>query len=284
MLLPPDEPPRRGDTPPPMAPHAGRWRLDVAWRGDAYLGWQRQPQGPTIQQSLEDALARILGGERVVVEASGRTDAGVHAAHQVVALTTATPRRPDKLCAGLNAVLPRDIVCLRAAPAPTGFFPRTWTRSKRYRYRILNRGPRCPFRQGQVWHRPLALDAERMHRAAQALAGHHDFSAFRASGCTARHAVRRVVSVAVERRDEEVHIDVQGHGFLRHQIRIFAGTLVEVGRGALAPEAVSDILAGRDREAAGPTAPACGLWLLNVEVGDGPHGGPRRSEDADADT
>ena len=247
-----------------------RWRLDLAWDGGAYMGWQRQPHGPTIQGAVEDALAVVLAGERVTVGASGRTDAGVHARHQVASFTAETPRTVKAMADGLNGVLPRDVACLSAEKVSEDFDPRRWARGKTYRYRILRRRARCPFRGGQAWHIKQRLDVEAMAAAAPALVGWHDFSAFRARGCTAKNPRRWLQSLSVDAVEDEVHIEAFGHGFLRHQVRIMAGTLVEVGRQRMAPEGVAEVLASRDRTRAGRTAPPRGLWLMKVVLGDGP--------------
>lgn len=248
-----------------------RWRLDVAWRGDHYVGWQRQPNGPSIQAALEAAASRITGGEPVVMEASGRTDAGVHALHQVVAFSSGAQRTPERLRAGLNGVLPKDIVVLEASAVSADFSPRRWTRRKTYRYRILNRRPRCPFRQGAAWHVRQPLDASSMAEAALRLPGTWDWASFRAAGCGAKTTVRTLESLTVRPQDDELWVEAVGHGFLRHQVRILTGTLVEVGRGRVGVREVTTIRDARLRDAAGPTAPAHGLWLVSVEVGAGPH-------------
>ncbi len=261
-----------------MAPDARshRWRLDVAWDGRRFVGWQRQPNGPSLQGLFEDALARILGGEAVRVDATGRTDAGVHAAHQVLGFSCDATRDAAALVRGLNAVLPDDVACLDARPAAPDFDPRRWTRRKTYRYRVLVRGPRCPFRAGRVWHVRWPLDVAAMHAAAQQLVGDHDFSSFRAAGCGAAHPRRTLEAAHVRTAEDEVQLEFVGNGFLRHQVRIMTGSLVEVGRGRRPAVWVRDVLAACDRDAAGPTAPAEGLWLLRAEVGDTPR--PPRGE------
>jgi tRNA pseudouridine38-40 synthase len=248
----------------------------LCWDGGAYVGWQRQPNGPSIQAAVEAALRQLLGGESVTVRATGRTDAGVHAAIQIAGFRCQTARTPTALKRGLNACLPRDIACLGVAAAPLDFDPRRWTLGKRYRYRLLVREPRCPFREGFVWHLADSLDVPAIRLAAGELEGRHDFGAFRAAGCGAAHAVRTIERVDVARSDDEVHIDFVGNGFLRHQVRIMVGTLVEVGRGRRTGQQVAAALAARDRAQAGPTAPAAGLWLQEVLMGDGPRTGPPR--------
>ncbi|MCK6507007.1 tRNA pseudouridine(38-40) synthase TruA [Myxococcota bacterium] len=258
------------------------WRLDLSWDGRGYLGWQRQPQGPTVQQAVEEALARVLA-EPARVDASGRTDAGVHALHQVAAFRTAVVRTPRGLVGGLNHHLPRDIACLDAQVAPEGFDPRRWTRGKLYRYRVLVRRPRCPFRQGLTWHLGQALDVDAMARAAAAFPGTHDFSSFQAQGCSAEHPVRRLASARVLRHEDEVWLELEGHGFLRHQVRIMAGTLVEVGLGRQPEGWPAQVLAARDRTRAGPTLPAEGLWLVRVDCPMTPRPGHLAAGEDDPD-
>lgn len=255
------------------------WRVTLAWNGAAYVGWQRQPTGRSLQEVVEDAVARALGTEEVRVTASGRTDAGVHALAQVVSFQSPVDRAPDALVAALNANLPRDVAALDAILAPDAFDARRWVRRKLYRYRVLNRRPRCPFREGLAWHWRAPLDVGAMAEAAAHLVGRHDFSSFRAQGCGARHPVRTLEQATVARVDDEVHLEFTGNGFLRHQVRIMTGTLVDVGQCRQAPSAVAGILAARRRSAAGRTAPAHGLWLVRVDYGDGPRAGGEDEDD-----
>jgi tRNA pseudouridine38-40 synthase len=261
------------------------YRLDLAWRGDGFAGWQVQPGQPTVQGAIEQALSRVCGGAPASVRAAGRTDAGVHAAHQVAAAEVAVARPVEALQRGLLALLPPAVSVLDVQVAPEDFDPRAWSLEKHYRYRILTRRPRCPFRDGLVLHHPHRIDVERMARAAQDAVGRHDFSAFRAVGCGAAHAVRTIVAAQVSAAGDEVHIDVHGNGFLRHQVRILAGTLLEVGEGRRGVDAVQQAIHARDRAAAGPTAPAHGLWLMRAAVGAGPRAGarPRTDEPLDDD-
>ena len=256
-----------------------RWRIVLAWDGAGFSGWQRQPDQPTLQQAVEDALAVVLGGARAHVTASGRTDTGVHARAQVASFATDVRRSPTAILRGLNANLPRQIACLSAELAPPGFDARRWTRRKLYRYRLLARPVRCPHRHGHTWHVSRPLQLAPMTEAAEALAGRHDYTSFRASGCSAKHPTRTIESARVlPAEDDEIHLEFVGNGFLRHQVRIMAGTLVEVGLGRLSPGALVDILAARDRSRAGRTAPAHGLWLVWVEVGDTPRVGAKGEE------
>ena len=205
------------------------------------------------------------------MDATGRTDAGVHARAQVVGFRADTPRTALALRRGLDALLPSDIACLEVRPAPHGFDPRRWTRGKHYRYRLLLRDGRCPFRERWTWRMRPVLDTGSMAAAAGLLIGEHDFSSFRAAGCGAAHARRTLVSATVTpAADEELHLDFRGNGFLRHQVRIMVGTLVDVGRGRRGIDEVARALDARSRAAAGPTAPAHGLWLMSADVGDTP--------------
>jgi tRNA pseudouridine38-40 synthase len=258
------------------APPRLTWRLDLAWDGRGLVGWQRQLNGPSVQQTVEEALGRLLGEPELRVRAAGRTDAGVHALHQVTAFETAVRREPARLKAGLNHLLPRGIACLEVGPAPPGFDPRGWTTSKLYRYRILSRQARCPFREGLCWHLARPLDVEAMRLAAARLVGRQDFRSFQARGCGAEHSVRLLQSLSLSEQPDELWLEFEGHGFLRHQVRIMTGTLVEVGLGRRPEAWVSEVVQARHRDAAGETAPAHGLWLVEVRIGDGPR--PRSGE------
>ena len=248
------------------------WCATLAWRGDAYAGWQVQPNAPTVQQMVQEAVGRLCGLDHPLpVRATGRTDAGVHAEMQLVGFQTPVARTPEQVRAGLNFHTPSDIVCLEVVPMPAGFSPRGWTKRKLYRYRLLNRVPPCPFRLGLVWHLKPALDVAAMQQAIAALVGRHDFSSFRAAGCAADSPVRTLQAAAVREADRgEVHLEFEGHGFLRHQVRIMVGTLVEVGLDKRPVGDVQRALQGRDRLLAGATAPAHGLTLVHVTLADGP--------------
>lgn len=251
--------------------------LLLAWRGQGYVGWQRQPEGVSVQQRVEEAASVICGGASVRAMAAGRTDAGVHAWAQVVRVAHAVDRSPEAFFRGLGARLPPDIACLAAAEAPPDFHPVRDAVAKHYRYRILRREARCAFREGSVWRLARPLDLSAMRAAAAALVGHHDFSAFRATGCTAPDAHKTVTHLDLTERGDELHVDVFGDGFLRHQVRIMVGSLVEVGMGRMSPAALSAALVAKDRGAAGPTAPPSGLWLVGVKtqpVIDWAAGGP----------
>lgn len=243
-------------------------KLTLSYDGTAYHGWQVQPNGPTVQQVLEDAIGRILGPHRTT--AAGRTDAGVHALGQVAALRTGKPMPVSDLQWALNAVLPRDVAVVAAEEVPNEFDPRRDATSKLYRYRVWNQPVRPVHVRDQVWHH-YGVDWDRVEAALPALLGKHDFSSFEDSGSSARHAVRTLSRVALVRdppAEHETWIEVEGDGFLKQMVRNIVGTLVEIGRAGPGREPLawmSEVIAARNRRAAGPTAPASGLCLVRVD-------------------
>lgn len=249
-----------------------RWRITVEYDGTRFCGWQIQPGQRSVQGTIEEAV-QALFGHHTHVAASGRTDAGVHALAQVAAFTTPVVRTARSVCGGLNDHLPDDIGCVDATEAPLEFDPRRWVIRKRYRYTWLDRPSRSPLRRSQSWHVRRPLDEEVMHMASQRMLGQHDFTAFRAARCQASHPVRTLEEIAVHREGELVHLDIVGNGFLRHMVRIVAGTLTEVGHGRQPPEWIDGVIASRDRAAGGRTAPPQGLCLVSVTYGDGPQVG-----------
>jgi tRNA pseudouridine38-40 synthase len=270
------------------------FKITVAYDGTAFVGWQRQPSGVSIQGLLEDALA-TLDKRPVTVAGAGRTDAGVHALGQVAAFEL---RRVDMdaptIVRALNAALPPAVRVLSACEAPPGFHPRFAARSKTYQYRIWNREVLPPFERGRAWHVPAPpLDVAAMARAAVHLEGRHDFAAFQGTGVLT-HTTERVVHRScirieaagllhdssqphrAESRDAEaigscddehpvIAYEIRGEGFLRHMVRNIVGTLVEIGRGRRPVAWLDDVLASADRTQAGRTAPAEGLFLVRVE-------------------
>jgi tRNA pseudouridine38-40 synthase len=239
-------------------------RLVVEYDGTQLHGWQRQHGVPSVQQHLEDALARLLQHETRVVGAS-RTDAGVHARGQVASFRTERPIPLHGIRRGLNSMLPDAIAVRDAAEVPEDFHPRFSATGKHYRYTILTSRDRSPRWRDRAWHHPEPLTVSAMHDGARALIGEHDFSAFRAAGCTAKTTMRRVDSITFTRMHPHlVEVDIRGNAFLRQMVRIIVGTLVEVGSGTWMPAQVAEILASRDRTKAGRTAPAHGLELIEV--------------------
>ncbi|MBN1337466.1 MAG: tRNA pseudouridine(38-40) synthase TruA [Deltaproteobacteria bacterium] len=241
------------------------WRLLLEYDGTLYVGWQRQPRGTSIQGRIEAALAQVLGGEAVVVHGSGRTDAGVHALGQVASFRATTVRSDRAIRMGLNSLLPRDIACRAAFRVSDAFDALSTPHSKRYAYRILDTGERSPLRERFTWHTRGVLDVPAMQAGARHLVGSWDFESFRAGGCSAATSLRTVRALEICRVDDEVRVEIEGDGFLRHMVRIVVGTLVQVGQGRIEPEAVARIRDARDRSLAGRTAPAAGLCLLWVD-------------------
>jgi tRNA pseudouridine38-40 synthase len=239
-------------------------RILVAYDGSGFAGWQRQEGFPSVQQSLEEAVARVTG-ETVTVHGAGRTDAGVHALAQVAHFRSSTAIPDDRLVRALNAHLPESVTVYRVATVPSGFHARFTACGKRYVYRMLATPLRPPLGRGLVAWIPYPLDAARMRAGAAHLVGRHDFASFASQGSRPRAStVRRIVRIHVVGRRQRVDLFVQGDGFLYNMVRAIAGTLIEVGRGRLEPGSVREILAAKDRRLAGPTAPPHGLYLLRV--------------------
>ena len=240
-----------------------RLKLIVEYDGTEYQGWQVQPNGPTIQGVLEAAIRRMLGAS-VRVAAAGRTDAGVHAAGQVVSFSLPRNVSPDVLQRGLNALTPRDVSITATEIVPDDFDPRRAARSRVYVYRIWNARWPSPFWRRYAWHVARPLDAAGMRAAAAYLICEHDFTSFRAAGCDAEHPVRRVLRSEIESAAPLLTYSIEATAFLRHMVRNIVGTLVEVGSGQRAAADMPELLAARDRALAGPTVPACGLCLTRV--------------------
>jgi tRNA pseudouridine38-40 synthase len=250
------------------------FKITLAYDGTAFVGWQRQDTGTSVQGLLEDALGR-LDGRQVAVIGAGRTDSGVHALGQVAHVSLARSIDGRSLAAAVNTRLPPSVRVLEATAVGDEFHARFHARRKIYRYRIWNTEVASPFERLYSWHLPAPmLDVASMDAAARSLEGRHDFAAFQAAGSDARGTDRSLfVSRVAGDRPPLVTYDVAGDGFLRHMVRNLVGTLVEVGRGKRPAAWVADVLASRDRVQAGPTAPPEGLFLVRVEY-DEP-GGPR---------
>lgn len=238
-----------------------RLALGIEYDGTDFLGWQRLSHGPTVQASLEKALTRVADHE-VNVVCAGRTDSGVHAHCQVAHFDTHAERSMRAWALGASSASPRGISVIWARPVADTFHARHQARGRRYRYIILNRMVRPALEARYVTWERHALDASRMHEAAQALIGEHDFSAFRAIACQAPHARRDVRQIQVTRDGDHVLVDIQANAFLHHMVRNIVGSLLVVGRGERETGWMAELLQGRDRSAAGPTAPSSGLSFI----------------------
>ena len=238
-----------------------RIRITLSYDGTDYRGWQVQPGLPTIEAAVEAVLS-ALEGSHVNVEASGRTDAGVHALAQVASFHLRNPIPIENLVRAMNQTLPRDIRIIDAAEVHDSFHARFDAVAKTYEYRILRSTICSPFDRRFVHHHPFPLNEARMMEAAQVLEGEHDFTSFATSDDTddlGRSKVRRIFSSQITREGDRLIYRVRGSGFLKHMVRNIVGVLIEVGKGNLEP---ADILMSRDP---GPTAPARGLFLVSVE-------------------
>ncbi len=242
-------------------------KLTIAYDGTRYAGWQRQRSGtrtPTIQRTLERALSRVLQ-EPVTAIASGRTDAGAHAAAQVAHVRTRSAMPPARLRDAVNHHLPPDVAVLRIEEADERFHARFRAARKTYRYRLFTGAVVPPFIRPYVHQVRAPLDVKRMRRELAALKGRHDFRAFaRSSGAERGSTTRAISRMALARRGQELHLDVEGNGFLHTMVRSIAGTLIDIGRGRLSPGTMRRLLTTRDRAQAGTTAPARGLTLVSV--------------------
>jgi tRNA pseudouridine38-40 synthase len=239
-------------------------RLTLSYDGTDFNGWQTQPGYRTVQETLEGAIARLTGEERIRVNASGRTDAGVHAIGQVVNFYSTTRYPPDVLVRALNAHLPADVVVRAAADVPQAFDANRDARRKLYRY-VIHDGPVVdPFLRRYQYHTRHRLDADAMRRAAEPLRGRHDFHSFETDWPNRMSSVRTIMHLAVNRFADWIWLDVEADGFLYNMVRAIAGTLINVGRGYWPETQVAEILRAEDRAQAGPTAPAHGLFLMRV--------------------
>lgn len=238
-----------------------RVALGIEYDGSEFFGWQRLAHGRSVQAQVEEALS-FVADTPVQVTCAGRTDSGVHARCQVVHFDAPVERPLRAWLMGCNARLPGSVAVRWAQPVRDDFHARFSAVARRYRYRIVNRPVRPAIGRAYLTWERLTLDAEAMHRAAQALLGEHDFSAFRAIQCQANHPRRDMQQIAVHRVEEEVVLDVRANAFLHHMVRNLVGSLLPIGRGEQPESWMAQLLEGRDRSVAGPTAPSSGLCFL----------------------
>ena len=244
-----------------------RVMLIVAYDGTNYCGWQIQPNGNTIEGELNRALSELLG-EKIIVSGASRTDAGVHSCGNVAVFDTIATMPAEKISNALNQRLPEDIVVQCSKKVPLDFHPRHVKSKKTYEYRILNREFRDPNRRLDTYFYYRHLDVHAMREAAGYLVGEHDFKSFCSIHAQVETTVRRIYALTVDKKKDIITIRITGNGFLYNMVRIIAGTLIRVGTGEYKPEQIPEILAAKDREMAGPTAPAHGLTMIGIEYED----------------
>lgn len=240
-----------------------RVRMILEYDGTAYVGWQTQLNGIAVQQLLEEALATVTG-ERVLLHASGRTDSGVHALAQVAHFDTQARMPADKYALALNALLPQDIRVRHSEEAPADFHARFSAQSKWYRYTLYHGQHARAFLRHTALHTHGGLRQELLHAAAAEILGQHDFRAFMASGSKIQQTTRTIYRSAWSQADAFLYYDIEGSGFLYNMVRILVGTMLDISKGILPPNAVQRALESGSRADAGATAPAKGLMLMGV--------------------
>lgn len=244
-----------------------RYKLLIEFDGRPFVGWQRQQNGPSVQEALETAIARFCQ-EKVSSVAAGRTDAGVHARGMCVHIDLARFHAPDTIKGALNHHLkPNPIAVLNVVSVDQTFHARFSATARHYIYRIFNRRAPLTLDRGKFWRVSGDLDARRMHDAGQALIGKHDFTTFRAAQCQARSPVKTLSTLSVDRSDEIIEISVSAPSFLHHQVRSIAGTLIEVGLGRWSCGDVEKALHATDRKRCGQVAPPDGLYFMKADYG-----------------
>ncbi|HEY8574032.1 tRNA pseudouridine(38-40) synthase TruA [Phenylobacterium sp.] len=242
-----------------------RYRLDIEYDGRPFHGFQAQDGLASVQGSIERAVKGFCG-ETLRLQAAGRTDTGVHAAHQVVHIDLEKDWKPEVVRDALNAhLVPAPISVLEASVAPDGWHARFSAKKRSYEYRILNRKSPPALDQGRVWHVKKPLDADAMHAAAQVLVGHHDFTTFRDLACQAKSPMKTLDVAQVRREGGHVVLAFASRSFLHRQVRSMTGSLAQVGLGRWSADDLKAALDARDRKACGPVAPADGLYLVGVE-------------------
>lgn len=249
-----------------------RFRLTIEYDGGGYVGWQRQPNGPTIQQAVEEAIEQIVR-HPVTLHAAGRTDAGVHALAMTAHVDIDKAITPLRLMEGTNAKLrPQPIAILGAEEVADDFHARFSCIGRRYLYRIANRRAPLALDQGRVWRVPVTLYADEMNRAAQILVGTHDFTTFRSVHCQAESPVKTLDLLIVRRLGAIIEVEAAARSFLHHQVRSMVGCLQLVGRGKWTAKDLKRALEARDRAALGLNAPPDGLYFVEARYAERPRG------------
>ncbi|MFH1798947.1 MAG: tRNA pseudouridine(38-40) synthase TruA [Candidatus Omnitrophota bacterium] len=239
-------------------------KLTIAYDGTNYKGWQAQKNGLAVQEVIEGALTKICQ-KRCRVYGASRTDAGVHARGQSANFKTLSTIPLAKIPKAFNSFLPRDVAIIRAEEVTPDFHAQFNAKAKHYRYYIFNSIQRDPFKEKYSWNMPYKLNTPLMKKEAKALLGKHDFKSFQAKDKRQRTSVREIFNITIKKRESFLIIDIEGDGFLYNMARNIVGTLVEIGRGYFPPGSMKRVLINKDRALAGPTAPAKGLFLMEVK-------------------
>ena len=241
-----------------------RWRLTIEYDGGPFMGWQRQDHGPSVQQTLEEALERMTG-DKAAFTAAGRTDAGVHALAMAAHADVTRPLTAHRLREGLNALVrPQPVAVLDAEPVADDWHARFSCVGRRYLYRIINRRAPPALDSGKVWHIAVPLDVDAMREGAAQLVGRHDFTTFRSAHCQSDSPVKTLDRLEVARVGEEIHVSAAARSFLHHQVRSMVGCLALVGRGQWTPDNMRTALEAADRSALGLNAPPQGLYFVEA--------------------
>jgi tRNA pseudouridine38-40 synthase len=248
------------------------WRLVIEYDGRDFCGWQRQSKvgtsaERTVQETLDEGLSQVFGGEPITTHAAGRTDSGVHALGQTVSFRANAVRDPYRVRMGLNTVLPHDVSVVSAEIVDDDFHARKSATGKLYRYVVLSRPDRSPFRAHRAWWLRHATDWDAVDATLALYRGTHEFRGFRSASCVIKRTVRTITRAERIAHDDEQHLEFEGQGFLRYQVRILVGTALDVGHGRRTLDDVRAALATGDRRRAGQTAPPHGLYLVRVDYG-----------------
>jgi tRNA pseudouridine38-40 synthase len=242
----------------------GRFKVVVEYDGNGYYGWQEQEELPTIQGVIQDAIAKF-SNEKVTVHGAGRTDAGVHALAQVAHFDLERETTSEEVVSALNHFLQYSkVAILSAEEVDDSFNARFSAKDRSYVYTIINRRAHLTHSKGYAWHIVEELNVDLMNEGAKYLIGHHDFESFRAANCQAKSGRRSIDKLQIVRNGEKIEVSITAKSFLHNQVRIIVGTLRKVGNGSWLPNKVEEIISTRERRMAGPTAPACGLYLSNI--------------------
>ena len=239
-------------------------KLTIEYDGKDFNGWQKQPNKLNIQGEIERAIEAITG-EKVELNASGRTDAGVHALGQVANFKVESKIPIEKMAIAINSQVKNSIRVINAEEVDENFHSRYNCKQKTYRYIINNSPYGSSIYRGLEYHMPIKLDFEKMEKAIKYFEGEHDFKAFKSSGTSSKSSVRTIYKTELKKEEDRIIIEITGNGFLYNMVRIISGTLVDVGLGKIKPDAIPQIIESKDRTKAGKTLPPQGLYLINVE-------------------